>query len=152
MELTTREEIAAPQTEVWEALTDFDRFERLARRRGAAVTRGGTPARPEWQSKVTFRGIERDVELRVSAIEPMERVALSGRGAGLGGVLTATLSPLGPDRTALDLTLEVRGTNLAGKAMVQGMRMAHGPIQERFVKRVQGVVKDIAKTLGKGVA
>jgi carbon monoxide dehydrogenase subunit G len=145
MDLTTREEIAAPRAAVWNKLTDFAAFENLARKRKIPVERLGTDARPEWQTRVAFRGVERDVTLHVADMRAPELLELSGRGGGMGAVITATLTALGPDRTALDLKVTVRGTNLAGRALVQGLRLGQGALQDRFGARVKKMVQDIGR-------
>ena len=143
MELSTRQEIAAAPHAVWAELTNFDRFERTARKRGIAVAREGTPEDPEWQIEATVAGAPRSLRLRIDGMDPPNSLTAVGRGSGFATQMTVTLAPI-PSGTAMTVALSVRGTSLAGKAIVGGLRVGQSKIQERFEKRVQRLVGDVA--------
>ena len=61
MKFSTREDISAPIDQVFQALCDFEAFERLAMRRGAELRRTDTMTRPgvgmQWHVTYSMRGL-----------------------------------------------------------------------------------------------
>ena len=58
------------------------------------------------------------------------------------------LTEINPKVTAIDIEVSLRGKSLGGKAIVQGLKVARGAIEDRFRKRI----KTIARTLSQGLA
>lgn len=150
MELTTTQQIDASMETVWAKLTDFDRFEKMAVKRGTKVKRlDPVNGQPAWEIHFSFRGIERVANLHVSEVHAPERLLLSGEGGGIAAEIAATLVGLSKDRTAMTLAVRLRGRTLVGRSVVQGLKLGKKTIQERFETRVSGIVGELAKTPGK---
>lgn len=145
MNLVTREEIDAPRETVWKALTRFDRFERQLRKRDIPIEKEIVDGDPRWTVQPTIAGTARTVVVTLDELEPPERLHALATGSGLAGAMKVTLEALDEERTAMTVSVSLRGTSLAGKAIVGGLRVGQGKIEERFVNRVRKMIHDIAK-------
>jgi carbon monoxide dehydrogenase subunit G len=150
MKLTSRHDIEAPVDFVFQALSDFDYWERVAMRRGAEVVRsdrpklGGRPGTdPVWQIKFTFRGKDRKITLRVDDVTSPSRLGFNGAGQMFDGWGAVDLIPLGTKRTRLTMQTEVKPKNIAARLVIQSLKLARRRVQGRIDKRVGALSLDI---------
>lgn len=138
MKFSTREDIEAPIGKVWAVVTDYDSFELAAMRRGVEVSRQQGGALPAWAAAFTFKGKRRQIALRLERAEEPGLLAFAGEGRMVEGNLLVELVELGPRRTRMTVTTEVRPLTLAARLFLQSVKLARG----RAVKRYQqGVAK-----------
>jgi hypothetical protein len=141
MRFVTHEDIELPIATVYAAVTDFDGFERAALRRGAEVIRRGDPAAgplgATWEVGVVYRGKPRRLVGRVLGLDPPSGFRAQGRSSGLVGELTISLIALSPRRTRMTAELELAAETLAGRLLLQSLRLTRGSIAER-VKTLVG--------------
>lgn len=147
MELSATEEIAVPQQMVWERLTEFQRFVELARKRGAEVESTRSAPLPAWTARFGYRKIQREIEVEIVEVEAPAKLVVSGKGSGVGARMTVVLAAKSEARTAMTVVVDVRGTTLAGRMLIQGLTLGKGTLQERFAKRVHNISKEMAKGL-----
>src|SRR6056297_466991 len=140
MNLTTREDIDAPIGKVFEAVTDFDRFERRLMRRGIDVLRDDTcpPPNPgaKWKISAEWKGRTYDIDAELISVEVPDGFAMEAHGAGLICVGVVDLVALSKSRTRLLVSLDIRATSFASKLLLQSLRFAKGSIIGRFKSRV----------------
>lgn len=147
MEFTSKEDIEAPIEHVFAEITDFQRFERAALRRGADVQRTDSLKAPgvgmSWRAKFKLRGRMRDLAVRLSDYDPPNGIKVEAEATTLEGRMTVELIALSRVRTRLtvDLTLEPR--TLAGRLIVQSLKLARGNMSKRFRLRVAEYAMDV---------
>jgi hypothetical protein len=147
MEFTSKEDIEAPIEHVFAEITDFTRFERAALRRGADVQRTDSLKAPgvgmSWRAKFKLRGRMRDLALRLADYDPPNGIKVAAEATTLEGRMTVGLIALSRARTRLtvDLTLEPR--TLAGRLIVQSLKLARGNMSKRFRLRVAEYAMDV---------
>jgi len=147
MHLSGREDIEAPIARVFEEITDFKRFERSAMRRGAEVARTDTLSAPGvgmgWQARFRLRGRMRDLSLRLSAYDPPNGIAVTAEAATIEAVMRIDLVSLSRARTRLSVDLSVTPRNLAGRLLLQSMKLAKGNLGKRFRLRLADYAMDV---------
>ncbi|CUH88136.1 hypothetical protein PH5382_02068 [Phaeobacter sp. CECT 5382] len=145
MKLSSKEDVDAPITEVFEAISDFASFERSAIRRGIEVQRLGDQTTPElgltWDVRVNFRGKARRMQLQLSDYDPVTLIGLSGESDGLKGDSQIELLALSPRRTRIAVSVDVKPKTLSGRLILQSFKLARSKIDKRFKLRVAEFAK-----------
>ena len=140
MKLTSRQDIEAPVAFVFDALTEFQAWERAALRRGAEVARTdrltSTAAGLSWMIKFAYRGKERRLALRLIQMERPSMLGFSGTGASLDGHANIDLMALAGRRTRISVTVEVRARTIGARLILQSLRLTKTRINRRFAERV----------------
>lgn len=148
MKLSTREDIEAPLEHVFAALTDNDRWETAAMRRGADVTRADklrvTGVGMAWRVKFDYRGKPRDLEIKLTEYEPL-RLVFAGSSVALDGVLTLDLMALAPRRTRVIVATEIKPRTLGARLVLQSLKLAKAKLMRRFEDRVARIAGDIGE-------
>lgn len=147
MKLSDRVDIEAPADFVWAQLTDFDGWERAALRRGAEVARLDDATTPAvgmaWKVAFQWRGKTRKLDLRITAVDPGQRVAFAGTGPNVEGALVLDLVEMGPRRTRLASGLDVRPRTLAARLFFQGLKLARARVDRRYAMRLRQLATEI---------
>ena len=147
MKFSTREDIEAPIEHVFQAVTDFDGFERQALRRGAEVSRQDTHGRPgvgsEWKLRFAFRGKQRNVDARISQFEAPHGFLADTRSGGLEGKVSLELVALSPRRTRMQVVVDLAPKTLSARLLIQSLKFAKGNLNKRFSNRVWQFAQDI---------
>jgi carbon monoxide dehydrogenase subunit G len=140
MKLTSRQDIEAPIAFVFDALKDFEAWERAALRRGAEVARTDTLKSKvpglSWMIKFVYRGRQRRLALRLTHLERPNMMGFSGVGTSLDGVAGIDLIELASRRTRLSLTLDLQPRTIGARLLLQSMRLANTRLNRRFADRV----------------
>ncbi|MGB7269500.1 MAG: SRPBCC family protein [Albidovulum sp.] len=144
MKLSTRREFDAQPEEVFEALSDFIAFEKLALRHGADVQRIDHLAAPglgaEWVLQFPFRGRSREVKSRINAYDPPIHLGAEGTSGSFDFTLRTTLEPLRRDHTRLAVELEVKPRTFAARLMLQTLKLGKSRLDARFATRIERFV------------
>ncbi|NEX46029.1 SRPBCC family protein [Pseudotabrizicola algicola] len=147
MQLSSRTDIEAPIDFVFAALSDFEAWERAAMRRGADVSRTDKLRAPGigmgWHVIFRFRGKERAVDIRLTAMEPDAKLVFAGKGRMVEGDMSIELVSLAPKRTRMVLFAHVRPLNIAARLFLQSMKLAKGRVQTKLDKRLQSLSVDL---------
>jgi carbon monoxide dehydrogenase subunit G len=147
MKLTSRQDIEAPLAFVFDALKDFEAWERAALRRGAEVARTDVLQSKvpglSWMIKFVYRGRQRRLALRLTDLERPTMMAFSGVGTSLDGVAGIDLIELAARRTRLSVTLDVRPRTIGARLLLQSMRLANTRLNRRFADRVGQICLEI---------
>ena len=152
MNLTTREDIDAPIAKVYEAVTDFERFERRLMRRGIDVLRDETcpPPNPgaKWRINAEWRGKPYEIDAELISIGVPDGYAMEAHTSGLICVGVVDLVALSKARTRLLVSLDIRATSFSSKLLLQSLRFAKGSIGGRFKARVQEFARELPGEVG----
>lgn len=147
MQFTSRADIDAPIEDVFAEVSDVAAFERLARRRGVEVQRTDTLAAPGpgmgWHARFTWRERLRALDLTLVVHDPPSGVAFDLASNAIKGRLEVDLVALSPARTRLVVDLSVEARGLAGRLMLQPVKLMRGNLDRRFQVRVSEYAHDI---------
>lgn len=147
MKFTTREDIEAPIEQVFEALTNFEGYERQALRRGATVSRTDGLTQPGvgmgWEVTFVFRERKRDMNISVVTYDPSNEMAVKLVSSGIDGGMRAELLALSRNRTRLNVEAEMQAQNLSARLLIQSLKLARGNLNKRFAVRVADFAQDI---------
>lgn len=136
MKLTAREDIDAPQSEVYAALTDFAAFETAAQRRGAEVARNDSGTTPRWEVAFAFRHRLRRMTITLVRQDMPNTLEFDLGSPNMSGTMTVDLVVLGPRRTRMNATLEVRPKTLAARLVVQSLKLAKARVLRKYRARI----------------
>lgn len=147
MKLSGRTDIGAPIAHVFAALSDFEAWERAAMRRGADVHRTDKLRAPgpgmTWQARFAWRGRERQLQVRLTKLQPNLHLALEFDGPSVEGILNIELVELAAKRTRMLMQVDMKPRTLAARLFIQSMRLAKGRVQRKYDARLQAIARDI---------
>lgn len=140
MELTTREDIAAPIEAVFANVADFGWFERAAMRRGAEVVRTDSLDTPgpgmAWHGAFEYRGRPRKADVELVEYDPPNGMRYVMRAAGLEVALVVELMEMSDSRTRMNVTTESTPRTIPARLMVQSAKLARTTIEKRYRRRI----------------
>ncbi len=147
MQFTAREDIEAPINSVFEMVADFERFERMAMRRGIEVRRmsghmGVVPG-TTWETEFRLRGKPRSVEILMAECEPPSQMRFEATGKGLSGTTVIEFLALSQRRTRLKLDMTLAAKSLPARLFLQSLRLG----QSRFRRRFQSRLSEFAREM-----
>ncbi|WP_171124353.1 MULTISPECIES: SRPBCC family protein [unclassified Ruegeria] len=147
MQFTAREDIQAPINAVFEMVTDFERFERMAMRRGIEVRRltghmGVVPG-TTWTTEFRLRGKPRQVEIVMAECDPPSQMRFEATGKGLNGTTTVEFMALSQRRTRLEVDMSLAAKSLPARLFLQSLRLG----QNRFRRRFQARLSEFAREM-----
>lgn len=147
MKFSTREDIEAPADAVFDALSDFARFEQTAAGRGADVARLDPLAAVApglgWSIRVPVRGRMRRVLCEMTGFDRPSRLAFNAESKGFLMELKLRLVVLSEARTRLGVEFEIRPRGLTSRLLLQSARINKASYERRFEARVQKLAADI---------
>ncbi len=147
MKFSAREDIDAPIGEVFGMLSDVERYERSAMRRGAEVRRSSDPCVTglgmTWDIAFSLRGRRRKMALEMVQFEPPNRMKIAARSPNLASDFVLDLVALSPQRTRVAVALDLRPKTLPARLLVQSMKLGKANLIAQFKLRVAEYSKDI---------
>ncbi|MBM9593264.1 SRPBCC family protein [Roseitranquillus sediminis] len=147
MRFEAEAEVARPVEAVWGEVSDFGRWEWLARDRGARLERADNLDRPgagmTWRGAVDLAGKERTFEVLVDRHDPPHLLGGVVRVGGATGTATVRLEPLGPGRTRLEAVVDLTAEGLSGRLLIQSLRLIRGQIDTRVERRMQAFAREV---------
>ena len=145
MKFSTREDKDAPIDTVFEAITDFEGFERSAMRRGATVRRTDQLAEPAtgmtWDATFQLRGRQRRMQLELVKLEGPDELAVHGKSKSIDVVFQVELMALSRQRTRMSIGTELKPLNLSARLLIQSLKLPKNKLNKRFKGRVAEYVK-----------
>ncbi len=140
MKISTRQEVDRPAAEVFAALSDYAYFEEILRARGVEIARvrdgDADGLGTAWEAGTTIRGHAISVRTEVTEFARNERIVSETRGGGLEATAEFAVESTGPGRSRLRIGIEVRPVSLAGRMLLQPLKLAKATISERLDRRV----------------
>lgn len=147
MQFSSKEDIEAPIEAVFEAISDFDLFERSSIRRGIEVHRvdDAAPVAPglAWDAAFDLRGKRRQLHLTLTRLDPPEAMEITSESSGLCGDMTVELVALSPRRTRLEIALKLTPRTLSARLFLQSLKLAKANLTRRFKHRVADFAKSV---------
>mgnify|MGYP001793637788 CR=1 FL=1 len=140
MKFSTQEVMEAPMEAVFAMITNFDRFERAAMRRGADVRRVDDLKTPgvgmKWRAAFVMRGRDRKLDLEVVVYEPPQRMVLDLSSQGLHGDTRIELIALSRNRTRIMVSLEMRPLTLSARLLLQSLKLTKAALTKKYKERI----------------
>jgi hypothetical protein len=147
MKFSARQDIDTPSAYVFDALSDFDAWERMALRRGAEVTRTDTlPAKEagmSWSVKYTFRGRRRAADVKLVHIQPNTKLEFAAKSPAIEAAIAIEIIEMSARRSRVHVTLNVTPQTLAAKLFIQSVRLARTRADRRFAQRIASITSEI---------
>lgn len=147
MKLSGRTDIGASLDAAFAFLTDFDGWERAALRRGADVTRTDKLKKPgpgmTWHVRFAWRGRERELQIKIVALDPAGQLTIAFDGPSVEGRLNAELVSMAVKRTRLLMQLEAKPRTLTARLFIQSLKLAKTRVQKRYDGRLAQIAADI---------
>jgi len=147
MKFSSREDIEAPVSDVFDMLSEFESFERSAIRRGVEVERLSDATTPQcgmkWRAQFDLRGKRRDLSVELVEFDRPNAMKFQADSQGLDGAMTLELLALSPRRTRLSVDLDLTPKTLSARLLVQSLKLAKSSLTKRFKLRVAGFAKDM---------
>lgn len=139
MKFSSRQEVAAPQAVLFSALTDFSRFERLARDHDVEMRRAGPVQEPglgmSFVVRGVYRGRQRSLRSEISVFEPDGALGLDAETGGLFCHARVDLAEMTRLRTRMTVGLDLRPASFAGRLLVQSLKLGKPALARRFETR-----------------
>lgn len=147
MDFNTRADVEAPAAFVFDQLSDFAAFEKLALRRGAEVLRADRmPAAGPgalWRATFTYAGKPRRMLVTLDEFAPPRRMRFDLESRNLAGELAIDLHELSLGQTRMLMKLRLKPTTIAARMMLQGLRLAKGRTVRRMQERLGLLAREI---------
>lgn len=140
MKFSAREDIDAPIAEVFEAVSDFDAFERRMLRRGVDITRDEDIPIDQigacWKAQFSWRGRVYDVDAELVTLTPCQGYTIVSQSSGVECLASVELVALSKSRTRLFVALDLKPQTLSARLLLQSLKLAKGNLSRRFKARV----------------
>lgn len=147
MKFSTKQDIEAPASFVFAALTDFEGWERAAMRRGADVARTDkmrqAGAGMSWHVAFQFRGRQRKMDLRLLNMIPSSKLEFAALSAAIDATTKVEIVEMSAKRARLHVAANITPLTLTAKLFMQSLRLARARADRKFAQRVQTIVTEI---------
>lgn len=146
MKLKVSEDADCPVDQGFAVLTDYASIEEELRSHGMQITRvqgwQELALGVAWLGRGEIRGKMRQVEAKVTALEPGRMVEVEARIGGMRAIYETRLVPLGDRITRVNVTLDMRPETLSARLLVQSLKLARGRVLDRMQVRLG---RDVAR-------
>ncbi len=147
MQFSAREDIEAPIGAVFEMVSDFERFERMAMRRGVDVRRTVMQSPPAagmtWETEFRVRGKPRQVSVVMSECERPVLMQFQSASKGMTGLTTVEFLALSQRRTRLNIEMSLAAKSLPARLLLQSFKLG----KSRFRRQMQLRLSEFAREL-----
>jgi len=147
MQFSAREDIEAPVDAVFEMVTDFDRFERMAMRRGIDVRRvdGVAPVNTgtTWDAEFKVRGKVRQVRVELTDCERPSIMRFSANGKGMIGNTAVEFLALSNRRTRLSIDMSISAKTLPARLLLQSLKLGQSRFRRQFQMRMSEFAREL---------
>ena len=149
MKFSAKDDVDVPIEAVFELLSDFDMFERMAMRRGAEVTRrngdGVDGLGSAWDLNVPWRGKTVKMQVDVSRFEKPEALGFQADAPAIEVQLDIELVALSNHKTRLLMKTDISAKTLTGRLLLQSMKLTRGKIEKRMASRISEQSRNLEK-------
>ncbi|WP_170764800.1 SRPBCC family protein [Ruegeria lacuscaerulensis] len=147
MQFSAREDIEAPINAVFEMVADFERFERMAMRRGIEVRRmsghmGVVPG-TQWETEFKLRGKPRQVAIQMAECEPPSHMRFEAASKGMNGMTTVEFLALSQRRTRLSVEMSLAAKSLPARLLLQSLRLGQSRFRRQFQLRLSEFAREM---------
>lgn len=155
MQFSAREDIEAPIDAVFDMVADFERFERMAMRRGvevrrlneqAPITTGAT-----WLTDFNLRGKPRRVEIQMTDCDTPSRMCFEMSSKGMKGVTSVDFLALSQRKTRLSVEMSLAAKSLPARLMLQSLKLGQSRFRRQFQIRLSEFARELEERHAHGV-
>ncbi|MGV6803045.1 MAG: SRPBCC family protein [Ruegeria sp.] len=147
MQFSAREDIQAPIEAVFDMMADFERFERMAMRRGVDVRRTVEVPKPQvgacWTAVFSVRGKPRHVSIELSDYERPGVMRFVSVSKGMSGLTTIELLPLSPRHTRLSIEMSLAARTLPARLLLQSLKLGKSRFRRLFQLRLNEFAREM---------
>lgn len=154
MKISGRTDVQAPVEFVFDAIADFEFWERAAMRRGADVTRTDKlrTAGPgmSWMIRFGWRGRERQMFVSLKQYMRPSVLVMDGDSPSVEGMAQIELVPLSATKSRILVQTTIKPRTLAARLFIQSLRLARKKVNNRFDKKLQQLAQIIEQRHANG--
>ncbi len=149
MKFSSRHDTDYTPEYLFQAVSDFDRVERMLTRRGAIVRRVeptiDSVAGMAWDVGFDWRGRRRDLHLNLTRYEPSEVLAFEGSSEMFDLSMDLTVIALTRSKARLQFEVDVRPRSMKARLLLQTAKLGKAQLDRRFSLRVAEFLDDAAR-------
>lgn len=153
MKFSTRQDASIPAEQLFSAISDFDRLQRIVLRNGGEVA-PVTPDRPgvlaAWKLGVPWHGRLRRARLSMTRQVPPDQQIFEGECEGLDVTLLMNVLSLNARRSQLGVQLELRPRSFRARLAVQAAKLGKHALDEKFASRIARLVNSLEQQQAQG--
>ena len=144
MKFSTRIDRDVTAEQMFDAMADFDRIERMLMRRGVSVSRidNISDAARAWDLGFDWRGQRRELRLVLVQFDRPERLALTGQSTPFDPRIDLSVVALAVQRARLIFEIEVKPRNMRARLALQTAKLGKTQIDRRIANKVANFVDD----------
>lgn len=144
MKFSTRIDRDVTAEQMFDAMADFDRIERMLMRRGVSVSRidNISDAARAWDLGFDWRGQRRELRLVLVQFDRPERLALTGQSTPFDLRIDLSVVALAVQRARLIFEIEVKPRNMRARLALQTAKLGKTQIDRRIANKVANFVDD----------
>ncbi|WP_299948210.1 SRPBCC family protein [uncultured Ruegeria sp.] len=147
MQFSAQEDIEVPIDTVFTMVSDFERFERMALRRGIDVRRVSGSALPQagttWETEFKIRGKPRQITVEMTEFERPSLMRFQSSSKGMNGDTVVELLALSQRRTRFLVETSMGAKTLPARLLLQSLKLG----QSRFRRQFQTRLSEFAREL-----
>ncbi len=147
MQISAREDIQAPIEAVFDMVSDFGRFERLAMRRGIEVRRTGGFSVPtvgcQWEAEFNVRGRKRQISVEMAEFDRPGQMCFNAAGKGLQGLTEIEFLPLSQRQTRLAVGVSLSAKTLPARLFLQSLKLGKSRFRRQFQMRLSEFAREV---------
>lgn len=147
MQFSAQEDIEAPIEDVFAMVADFERFERMAVRRGADVRRvsaqGPDCAGATWETSIRIRGKPRHFTIEMTSYDRPSGMHFHASSKGVKGDTSVELLALSRRRTRLSVVMSLSARTLPARLLLQSLKLGQSRIRRQFQSRLSDFAREM---------
>lgn len=147
MQFSAQEDIEVPIDAVFAMVADFERFERMAMRRGIEVRRtigSGAPyTGTTWEIELAVRGKPRQISIVLSECDAPSMMRFQASSKGLNGDTLVELLALSQRRTRLSVQTSLKARTLPARLLLQSLKLGQSRFRRQFQTRLGDFAREI---------
>ena len=147
MKFSSRQDTDLPADQLFDAVSDFPRIERMLARRGVEITRLDPAVEPgagmAWDVAFDLSGKRREMRLSVAQFDRPEKIMIRGLSEPLDIAIEMTVIALTRSKSRLMFEVEVKPRNMRARLMLQTAKLGKAQLDRKFADRVSKFFGDL---------
>ncbi len=147
MQFSAQEDIEVPIDSVFAMVSDFERFERMALRRGVDVRRVVGSALPQvgntWETEFKIRGKPRQIAIEMTECDRPSLMRFQSSSKGMNGDTVIELLALSQRRTRLRIETSMGAKTLPARLLLQSLKLGQSRFRRQFQTRLSEFARDM---------
>ena len=148
MKFSLRQDTDLPADQLFDAVTDFPRLERMLVRRGVDVRRLDPAQEPgagmAWDLAFDMRGARRELRLDVAQFDRPEKIQILGESDLFRLTLELSVIALTRAKSRMIFEVEAKPQNMRARLMLQTAKLGIAQLDRKFAKRAGEFISSLA--------